>query len=245
MRSLPCLLLAVCLPAGVIHAQEQPRFSPAEQEVLDVRNALRETALRRDMAAWSRYVAEDCIFSTDDGTLATKAEFIEHNRRMPPEYDHSENPRDYVIHVYGDTAVINFRITVHEQFTDADIISEQRQTETYVKQNGSWLLVARQWGNLPVNFHKPVAVDGSLYKDYVGEYQWRPLDDVETVSLRGGKLWSQFGKDEGEYLPLGSETFFVKSDLGSVTFVRDTQGRVTGYTYHRWDGQEIHVKKIK
>jgi hypothetical protein len=68
---------------------------------------------------------------------------------------------------------------------------------------------------------------------------------VETVSLRGGKLRSQFGKDEDEYLPLGSETFFVKNDIGSVTFVRDTQSRATGYTYHRWDGQEIHVKKIK
>jgi len=43
----------------------------------------------------------------------------------------------------------------------------------------------------------------------------------------------------------GPETFFVKSDLGSVTFVHDAKGQVTGYTYHRWDGQEIHAKKIK
>lgn len=245
MRRFAPILMAICLPIALLSGTDEPKFSPAQQEVLNVRNALRDTALRRDMTAWSRYVADDCIFSTDDGTLVTKAGFIEHNKKMPPEYDHSENPRDYVIHVYGDTAVINFRITVHEQFTDADIISEQRQTETYVKQNGSWLLVARQWGNLPVNFHKPVAVDASVYKDYVGEYRWRLLDDVEIVSLRSGKLLSKFGKDEDEYLPLGSETFFVKSDIGSVTFVRDAQGRVTGYTYHRVDGQEIHVKKIK
>jgi hypothetical protein len=96
-----------------------------------------------------------------------------------------------------------------------------------------------------VNFHKPVAADASVYKDYVGQYQWRPLDDVETISVKHGKLWSQFPKDEDEYLPLGSETFFFRDALGSVTFVRDAQGHVTGYTYHRWDGQEIHVKKIK
>lgn len=244
MRYFKCLLVALCISASMIRAQDQLKFSPAQQEVLNVRNALRETALRRDMEAWSRYVADDCIFSTDDGTLATKAGFIEYNKRMPPEYDHSDNPRDYVIHLYGDTAVINFRITVHEQFTDADIISEQRQTETYVKQNGSWLLVARQWGNLPVNFHKPVAVDTSVYKDYVGQYQWRPLGGLDTVSVKDGKLWSQFPKDEDEYLPLSSDTFFVKDDIGSVTFVRDAQGHVTGYTYHRWDGQEIHAKKI-
>ena len=226
-------------------AQDQPKASPAQQEVLKVRDALRETALRRDMAAWSRYVAEDCIFSTDDGELQTKAQLIEHVGKMPPGYDHSVNPHDYVIHVYGDTAVVNFRLTAHEQFTDADIISEERETETYVNQNGSWLLVARQWGMLPVNFRKPVAVDTGVYKDYVGQYEWRPGDDLDVVSGKDGKLWSRFGKDEDEYLPLGAETFFVKSDLGRVQFIRDAQGHVTGYTYHRADGQEIHVKKVK
>jgi hypothetical protein len=34
-------------------------------------------------------------------------------------------------------------------------------------------------------------------------------------------------------------------DLGIVTFVRDAQDHVTGYTYRRDDGQEIHAKKIK
>ena len=57
---------------------------------------------------------------------------------------------------------------------------------------------------------KPVAGDTSAYKDYVGEYQWRPLDEVETVSLRDGKLWSNLGGDKDEAFPLGSETFFFK-----------------------------------
>jgi hypothetical protein len=31
---------------------------------------------------------------------------------------------------------------MHEQFTDAEVISEQRATETYIKKNASWLLIA-------------------------------------------------------------------------------------------------------
>jgi uncharacterized protein DUF4440/uncharacterized protein DUF3471 len=244
MRYFTCLLVVLCLSASMVYAADQTKFSPAQQQVLNVRNALRDTALRRDMTAWSRYVADDCIFSTDDGTLITKAQFMEHVGKLPLEYDRSVNPRDYVVHLYGNTAVINFRLTGHEQFTDADIISEQRQTETYVKQNGAWLLVARQWGNLPVNFRKPVAVDTGIYKDYVGQYEWRPLDDVETVFVKDGKLWSQIGKDEDEYMPLGSDIFFVKSALGFLAFSRDAQGHVTGYTWHLANGQEIHVKKI-
>jgi hypothetical protein len=246
MRYLTCFLVALCIPASMAHALDQPKLSPAQQEVLDAHKARVEAGERRDYATYSRYVAYDCIYSDDDGVLDTnpKAHILEH-WKLPLEYDHGVNPRDYVVHLYGNTAVMNYRVTIHEQFTDADIISEQRYTETFVKQNGSWLLVAKQWGNLPVNFHKPVAVDTSVYQDYVGQYEWRPLGDVDIVSVKDGKLWSQFGTDEDEYLPLGAETFFIKNDLGSVTFSRDPQGHVTGYTYHRVDGQEIHVKRIK
>jgi hypothetical protein len=247
MRSIPCLFVTVYLFASTICAQDQPKLSPTEQEVVDAHKARIEAGEKRDYVTWSRFVADDCIYSTDDGEIDTnvKAHTLE-SWKLPLAYDHGVNPRDYVVHLYGNTAVMNFRVTVHEQFTDADIISEQRYTETYIKQNGSWLLIARQWGNLPVNFHRPVAVDTSVYKDYVGQYEWRPLDDVETISVKDGKLWSQSGKDaDKEYFPLGAETFFLKDDLSSVTFVRDAQGRVMGYTYHRWDGQEIHVKKIK
>jgi ketosteroid isomerase-like protein len=245
MRYFTYLLAALCLSASMLYAQDAQKLSPAQQEVLNVRKAMTEAALRRDMAAWSRYVADDCIFSDDDGVLQTKARLMELAGKLPHEYDHGENVRDDVVHVYGNTAVINLRFTEHEQFTDTDLISEMRKTETFVKQNGSWLLVASQWGKLPVNFQKPVAVDTSVYKDYVGQYEWRRLGDIDIVSVRDGKLWSQFGGDEEEYLPLSSDSFFVKSALGSLTFSRDAQGRVTGYTYHLADGQEIHVKKIK
>jgi hypothetical protein len=246
MRYFAWLFVALCIPAGVIRAQDQPKFSPAQQEVLEARKARIAAGEKHDHATWSRYVADDCIFSDDDGNLATKTRMMEHGKNWPPEYDRSVNFRDFGVHVYGNTAVMNFRFTLHEQFTDSDVLTEMRETESYVKQDGSWLLVARQWGPLPVNFRKPVAVDTSAYKDYAGQYQWRPLDDVETVSVKDGKLWTDFAEDVNEeYFPLGSETFFVKDDLGSVTFVRDAQGHVTGYTYHRNDGQELHAKKIK
>jgi len=246
MHYFACLFVALCIPASMIRAQEQPKFSPAQQEVFDAHKARVAAAEKRDYGTWSRYVADDCIYSDDDGILDTnhKAHIME-LWKLPHDYDYGVNPRDYVVHVYGTTAVLNYRVTIHEQFTDADIISEQRYTVTYTKQNGSWVMVAMQWGNLPVNFHKPVAVDTSVYKDYVGQYEWRPLDDVETISVKEGRLWSQFPKDENEYLPLSSDTFFLKNDVGSIAFVRDAQGHVTGYTYHRWDGQEIHAKKIK
>ena len=217
---------------------------PNKKKCLMSANLWVKPLIRRSFAAWSRQVADDCLFSDDDGILQTKARLMEHLMKLPTAYDHGVDPRDYVVHLYGDTAAVTSRVTDHEQFTDSDIISEMRRTETYVKQNGSWLLIARQWGMLPVNFRKPVAVDPRTYNGYIGQYEWRP-GLVDTVVVKDGKLWSQLGEDEGEYLPLGSDTFVVKDDLGSVTFSRDARGHVTDYCYHRVDGQEIHAKKIK
>jgi hypothetical protein len=33
--------------------------------------------------------------------------------------------------------------------------------------------------------------------------------------------------------------------MATITFSRDAQGHVTGYTYYRIGGQEIRVKKTK
>jgi ketosteroid isomerase-like protein len=246
MRYVTCLLAAFCIPVTMICATDPPKLSPAEQEVVNVNKARLDAANRRDVAAWARYVADDYIYSDDDGALVTKARMMENLKTLPAAYEHSADPRDYVVHLYGSTAVINYRTTGHEQFGDTDLITEQRRTETFLKQNGSWLLIAVQDTDLPVNFRKPVAVDTSVYKDYVGHYEPRPGDKGDTVFVKDGKLWSLTGKDADECLPAGGETFFFKEgDLGTVTFSRDAQGHVTGYTYHRVDGQEVHAKKIK
>ena len=50
-------------------AQDQPKFLPAQQEVLDVHKALGEALQKRDYATYatySRLVADDCMFSNDN-----------------------------------------------------------------------------------------------------------------------------------------------------------------------------------
>jgi ketosteroid isomerase-like protein len=244
MRYLTYLLVTLSMVAGMIFVTNQPKVRASEQELLNVREARLEAIRGRDIVAWSHYVADDCIFSDDGGVLSLKAKTLGAWEKQPPEFDYYVTPRDFILHLYGNTAVINLRVTVHQQFTDGDLVTELRETETYVKQSGSWLLIAKQWGYLPVNLRKPVSVDANVYHDYVGQYEWRP-GTVETVLLKDGRLWSQMG-DLSEYLPAGTDTFFLKDgDLGSFTFSRDAHGHVTGYTYQRVDGQEIRVKKIK
>jgi hypothetical protein len=245
MRHLSVLLFALSTAASFAHTSEQQHFSPAEQEVVNVQKARMDAAARRDLEAWSGYVAEDCIFSGDDASLMTKAQMIAYYKKVPADYDRALDPREYTVHLYGNTAVVNLRATDHEPAGGIDITGEQRRTETFINRNGAWIAVAIQWSALPVNHRKPVSTEGRSLQEYVGEYRARPKDDVETISIKDGKLWSQTGKDGDWCEYAGGETFFYKSDVGQFTFSRNAQGNIKGYTYRRADGQEIYSQKIK
>jgi hypothetical protein len=245
MRHVRILLFALSTAASIAHASEPQQFSPAEQEIVNVQKARMDAAARRDLGAWSGYVADDCIFSGDDGSFLTKSQMIAYYRKVPAEYDRALDPREYTIHFYGDTAVVNLRATDHEPAGGIDITGEQRRTETFIRRNGSWIAVAIQWSALPVNHRKPVSTEGRSFQEYAGEYRARPKDDIETISIKDGRLWSQTGKDGDWCEYAGGETFFYKTDVGQFTFSRDAQGRVNGYTYRRADGQEIYLQKIK
>ena len=243
MRRITTLFAMMLISVQFTHAKDLERLTPAERDVFGVANRMHDAFDRRDMASWSRNVESNCIFSSDDGILLTKNQIMERGN-LPHDFEYALNRREYTIHVYGKTAIVNFRLTVHEQFTGSDIISEQRMTETYIKRGAVWQLVATQWGNLPLNFRNPVAIDHQALKDYVGEYEWR-LGETDVVYWREGALRSRFEGDDDEYLPLGSDSFFIRNDLGTVSFSRDSHGHVIGYTYHRADGQEIPVRKVK
>jgi hypothetical protein len=245
MRYLGVLLSALIAATSFGHTSEQQQFSPAEREVVNVQRARMDAAARRDLETWAGYVAEDCIFSGDDGSLLTRDQMVAYYKKVPAEYDRALDPREYIVHLYGNTAVVNLRATDHEPAGGIDITGEQRRTETFIKRNGSWIAVAIQWSAVPINHRKPVSTAGLSFQEYVGEYRARPKDDVETISIKDGRLWSQTGRDGDWCEYAGDETFFYKTDIGQFTFSRDAQGHVQGYTYRRADGQEIYSPKIK
>jgi hypothetical protein len=143
MRSITFISVLLCGFARLLSATDPQKFSPAEQEVLNAMNVRVEADAKHD-GSLARYIADDCIFSDDIGRVFTKAQFLDD--KLPPEYDQVGDRRDFIVHVHGNEAVLNYRATEHDRYNDADIITELRVTESYVKQNGSWLLTAKQWG---------------------------------------------------------------------------------------------------
>ena len=74
MRYCTYAVVVLCFFTRITHAVDQPTPTPAEQEVLNVSKARMDASNRRDPVAWSRYVAEDCIFSDENGVRHPKAD---------------------------------------------------------------------------------------------------------------------------------------------------------------------------
>ena len=127
MKQLGVLLFALFTAVSFGGSSGQQQFSPAEQEVVNVQKARMDAAARRDLEAWSGYVAEDCIFSGDDGSLLTKAQMIAYYKKVPAEYDRALEPREYTVHLYEDTAVVNLRATANPLAVSTSLANSAEQ----------------------------------------------------------------------------------------------------------------------
>lgn len=88
-----------------------------------------------------------------------------------------------------------------------------------------------------------VKVDLKILQTYVGEYELRP-DFVMKVFLEGDRLFTQAtGQDKFEVFPESETTFSPREFKAKVTFVKDSEGKVSGIKLNQ-NGREVLGRKI-
>jgi len=223
-----------------------PALTPEQAEVWKVSQSWLSAYNHRDLDTFARLTADDFIGSTDDGIFMTKAGVLKRLATHPPDADQRQNARDIRVRLDGDTAVVNYRFSLVEHGFENQVLSfELRRTEVFQKKNSGWLAIAAHDSNLPINHREPVKTDPATFKDYAGEYEYFRPGFVNTYTVEGERLIDGWKGDKIEAFPMGNDTFFEREDLGWTTFLRDQQGRVTGYIYHYADGQVTTGRKIK
>jgi hypothetical protein len=114
-------------------------------------------------------------------------------------------------------------------------------TETYVRLNGEWQLIAWTENSLPVD-PPIVKLDPQIYDKYAGTYEVNPKAAF-TVTREGDRLMGQYSGDQKfELLPASRSNFFTHGDNAAYVFVWDRSGRVVGHIY-RAEGVEIKYKR--
>lgn len=137
------LMLLACF--GSAFAQNDPA-----RVVQKLERAWLDAYEQHDEKAMNEIVADDFVITFPDGSMQTKPEVMA-QIRMPRRADsptskfHTEDVR---ARVYGDTVVLTGRV-ISEWRRGDETVSQNRMryTDTYVKRNGRWQVVASHLSN--------------------------------------------------------------------------------------------------
>jgi uncharacterized protein (TIGR02246 family) len=141
------MLLFTCLAAALPAAWAQ---GGPETEVRKLERAWLDAYEQRDEKAMDAIVADDFTIFFPDGSRQTKSQIITGLRRAarPGAPTAKFYTEEVQARVYGNTVILTGRV-VTEMHRDGKMLAkeQQRYTDTYVKQNQRWQVVASHLSN--------------------------------------------------------------------------------------------------
>lgn len=141
------ILFAVAASISV-HAQSNKEPSKPDQEVRKVERAWLDAYEKRDVEAMNAIVADDFTITFSDGGMQTKPQIIESLKR-PGGSTSKFRTENVQSRVYGDTVIL-IGLVISEWQQDGKAMTDRsRYTDTYVKRNGRWQVVASHLSNAP------------------------------------------------------------------------------------------------
>ena len=248
INSLVALLpLLYSTPCWSQEQRSRATSSETRAELLRIVTDQFSAITRGDMAAYGASMAEELMYIPDWGTVYTKKEILARTLRTFNEGvgKKFEDIRDVRVIDDGHSAILTCQVIEHVIYGDQKLSDKLRRTVHFVRRDGRWLADLIQFTTVPENRRAAVRVDSARLDAYVGRYAWGS-GLVNTFANEGGKLMSQWRTTSSkvEQLPLNDSTFFIRDDLGQITFMKDGAGRVTHYVYRRPDGQEFRANRI-
>jgi hypothetical protein len=226
---------------------QQASTQPApetEQQLKSITQELFDAVAPGNKTVWDRYLAESCLIRDENGGLSTKAEFLKQLNPLPEGYKGKIEVTEARVQDYGQVATITHLDTEELQLFGQKLITRFVGTDTYLRQNGKWQMIASQISVLPSEL-TPKTISLEKLKKVTGQYELTQ-EIVYNVTLDGGKLFGQrTGREKEELFPENETTFFRKGNpRGVKIFVKNEQGQVIKMLDRR-DNNDLVWQKIK
>ena len=148
-------LFIVILVLGISVANSQTKSikasqdAKAEQELRKLERQWLDAYDNNDVAAMERIVADDFTITYGDGRVLDKAQTVGMLKPGTAKNPNSSQwTEDSKVRIYGDTAIITGRYLSKWLDKDKEKVSESRYTDTYLKRNGRWQVVASHLSNI-------------------------------------------------------------------------------------------------
>ncbi|HEV7506755.1 MAG TPA: nuclear transport factor 2 family protein [Thermoanaerobaculia bacterium] len=188
-------------------------------------------------AVWDRYLGPQATYTTEEGTVQTRAELVEQIQPMAAGVSGNIKVTDFKATLHGSVAITTYVSDEHENYHGHALHCQYRSTDTWLKTPEGWRLIGGQIIALRTD---PPAVQ--LTKQQMAEY-------IGHYSLASGMTYEIRPQGDGlEGQQNGRKAEVLKAEVADVLFVpgktryrkvflRDAKGHVTGFAERReaWD----------
>jgi hypothetical protein len=188
-------------------------------------------------AVWERYLDPRAVYTSEDGTVSTKAQMVADVKPLPPGVSGSIQVTGFRAVVHGTVAVATHVEDEHEDYHGHKLHCQYRTTDTWVKAPAGWRLVAGQV--LALRTDPPaIQFDRARLAEYCGRYALTPEITYEIRCRDGGLEGQQTGRPAEALRVEAPDVLFVpgKPRYRKV-FQRGPDGRIRGFAERReaWD----------
>jgi len=163
------LTLILVILLGLLTANAQTPTKTDAAELTRLLNEFLAGAGKNDPAAHQRFWADDLIYTRSTGVRTNKKEILDGLRTAPARKAtdpvSTYSAEDIVIHQYGNTAVVAFRLMISTTRPDGTTaLSNNLNTGTFLKRRGKWQVVAWQSTVAPAKEDnaKPASTTGPI-----------------------------------------------------------------------------------
>ena len=98
---------------------------------------------KRDLAGFGSVLSEDAVLTGPDGAVQTKAQLLA-DLKSGTLVIESSAISDMKVRVFGEAAVVTYTTTDKGNYKGRDISGRYRWTDTFVRREGKWRIVAGQ-----------------------------------------------------------------------------------------------------
>jgi ketosteroid isomerase-like protein len=154
-RGLRMFAVAALVPMMAL-AQQSNKPAAAPQDTATVRQVTQlvrdflSNVPKNDPKVFQEFFADDVIYTRATAVTVTKADIIKNiDVRAANEPQATFDADDFTVHPYGEMAVVNFRLIMHNTENGKATTAYFRNTGTFLKRNGKWQAVAWQATKAP------------------------------------------------------------------------------------------------
>ena len=234
------ILVAICA-AGLI-ARAAAEEAITEEELVRRAQELFDAVVPGDKAPWQKYWADDCMFFDEKGQQMDKTALVADIAPLPAGYSGTIKVVRPKSHIEKNVAILSYDCDETETIFGQNLTARYHQTDTWLRRNGVWQIVAAQTLRY---YEDPAAgkAEPKRWADFVGTYELAP-GQTRVVSAEEGKLTIERKGKREELLTESGDLFFRKGIEGRILFRANNEGKIDTLIDRR-NNEDVVWRKVK